>query len=54
VKFPYLITMYPAVPGVRTNTPSVSTTIHVTKVQDNIPLDNSKFAKPETKAAAAQ
>ena len=54
VKFPYLITMYPAVPGVRTNTPSTSATIRVTKVQENVPLDNAKFAKPETKAAAAQ
>jgi photosynthetic reaction center cytochrome c subunit len=51
VKFPYLITMTPA--NARTE-PSTTATIRVTKVQDNAPLDGSKFAKPETKAAAAQ
>ena len=50
VKFPYLITMNPANP--RTE-PSTTATIRVTKVQDNAPLDSSKFAKPESKAAAA-
>jgi photosynthetic reaction center cytochrome c subunit len=48
VKFPYLITMNPANP--RTE-PSTSATIRVTKVQDNAPLDSSKFVKPESKAA---
>lgn len=51
VKFPYLITMNPATP--RTE-PSTNATIRVIKVQDNAPLDSSKFAKPESKAAAAQ
>lgn len=50
VKFPYLITMTPA--GPRTE-PATTATIRVTKVQDNAPLDSSKFAKPESKAAAA-
>lgn len=50
VKFPYLITMSPANP--RTE-PSTTATIRVTKVQDNAPLDSSKFAKPESKAAVA-
>ena len=50
VKFPYLITMNPATP--RTE-PSTNATIRVIKVQDNAPLDSSKFAKPESKAAAA-
>jgi hypothetical protein len=51
VKFPFLITMNPA--NARTE-PSTNATIRVTKVQDNAPLDSSKFAKPESKAAAAQ
>ena len=50
VKFPYLITMNPA--NARTE-PSTTATIRVTKVLDNAPLDSSKFAKPESKAAAA-
>jgi len=50
VKFPYLIVMNPA--NARTE-PSTTATIRVTKVQDNTPLDSSKFAKPESKAAAA-
>jgi len=51
VKFPYLITMDPA------NADTVLTavaTMRVTKVQDNAPVDNSKFAKPAPKPAAAQ
>lgn len=51
VKFPYLITMDPA------NADTVLTavaTIRVTKVQDNAPIDNSKFAKPAPKPAPAQ
>lgn len=50
VKFPYLIVMNPA--NARAE-PSTTATIRVTKVQDNAPLDSSKFAKPESKAAAA-
>jgi len=51
VKFPYLITMYPANPRAELE---ATATIRVTKVQDNAPLDVSKFNKPETKTAAAQ
>jgi len=51
VKFPYLITLYPA--SARTVLYGTAT-INVTKVQDNVPLDNAKFAKPESKAAPAQ
>lgn len=51
VKFPYLITMDPA--GMDTVLTAVAT-IHVTKVQDNVPIDNSKFASPVPKPAAAQ
>jgi hypothetical protein len=50
VKFPYLITMSPANP--RTVLYGTAT-INVTKVEDNAPLETSKFAKPEPKAAAA-
>ncbi len=50
VKFPYLIVMNPA--NARAE-PSTTATIRVAKVQDNAPLDSSKFAKPESKAAAA-
>lgn len=50
VRFPYLITMNPAGPRLE---PSTSVTIRVTRVQDNAALDNSKFAKPESKTAAA-
>ena len=48
-KFPYLITMSPA--SARTVLYG-TTTIYVTKVEDNTPIDASKFAKPESKAAA--
>ena len=51
VKFPYLITMDPA--GMDTVLTAVAT-IRVTKVQDNAPIDNSKFARPVPKPAAAQ
>ena len=51
VKFPFLITLYPAS---KESVPQTSATIHVTKVQDNAPIDNAKFMKPEPKAPAAQ
>lgn len=50
VKFPYLITMDPANGD---SVPATNATLRVTKVQDNAPLDNAKFAKPESKPAAA-
>jgi hypothetical protein len=50
VKFPYLITMNPASPR---SEPATTATIRVTKVENNVPLDTSKFMKPESKAAAA-
>jgi hypothetical protein len=34
--------------------PSTTATIRVAKVQDNAPLESSKFTKPESKAVAAQ
>jgi hypothetical protein len=51
VKFPYLITMYPAD---ERSVPFTSATLRVTKVQDNAPIDNAKFARPVQKAAPAQ
>lgn len=50
VRFPYLITMNPAGPRLE---PSTTVILRVIKVQDNAPLDSSKFTKPESKAAAA-
>jgi len=50
VKFPYTITMSPVNPR---TVLSGTATIYVTKVEDNAPVDSSKFAKPESKAAAA-
>jgi hypothetical protein len=51
VKYPYLITLDPAsADAVLT----VEATIRVTKVQDNAPVDDSKFAKPAPKAPAGQ
>ncbi len=50
VKFPYRILLNPATPR---SEPTAVATIRVTKVQDNAPLDSSKFAKPESKATVA-
>jgi hypothetical protein len=47
VKFPFLIRIL----GV---SPTISATIRVQKVQDNVAIDNAKFAKPEGKVAPAQ
>jgi hypothetical protein len=46
VKYPFLIHMEPG--GPRTEL-VVHSTIHVERVQDNIPLDHTKFVKPESK-----
>jgi hypothetical protein len=45
VKFPYLITMSPA--GNRTEL-APTATIRVTKVEDNVPMENAKFTKPQS------
>jgi len=50
VKFPYLMTMSPA--SARTVLSGIAT-LYVTKVEDNKPLDSSKFVKPESKTTAA-
>ena len=49
VKFPYLIKSYSLPP----NTRGEGVTMQVTSVQENVPIDNSKFAKPAPKPAAA-
>lgn len=51
VKFPYQITMSPATPR---TVLSGTATIYVTKVEDNAPIESSKFSKPESKATAAR
>ena len=50
VRFPFLIKMNPASARLE---PSSSITIRVTQVEDNAPLDSSKFVKPESKVTAA-
>jgi len=47
VKFPFLIRIL----GV---SPTISATIHVQKVEENVTIDKAKFAKPEDKAAPAR
>ena len=46
VKYPFLIHMEPATPRLELVTHS---TIRVQKVEDNVAIDNAKFAKPESK-----
>ena len=50
VKIPFTIRMIPATPG---NSLATVSTIKVQKVQDNVPIDNAKLAKPPAKATAA-
>ncbi len=50
VKFPFMISMDPASGE---SIPGTNATLRVIKVQDNAPLDDTKFAKPESKAAPA-
>jgi hypothetical protein len=47
VKLPFLI-------RITAVSPTLSATIRVQKVQDNVAIDNAKFAKPEGKVAPAQ
>ncbi len=48
-KFPYTIKSYSLPP----NTRGAGVTMHITNIQENVAIDNSKFAKPAAKAAAA-
>ena len=48
VKFAYLIKMYPA--GSRTEL-APTATINVSKVEDNIPIENAKFNEPQSRQA---
>lgn len=50
-KLPYRITMYPITARTTLHT---AATLQVTRVQDNAPIDNAKFAKPDPKAPARQ
>lgn len=45
VKFPYTIKSYSLPPNSR----GADATLHVTNVQENVPIDNGKFAKPAAK-----
>ena len=47
VKLPFLIRILAV-------SPTISATIHVQKVQDNVPIDKAKFANPESKIASAK
>ncbi len=49
VKFPYTIKSYSLPPNSR----GAGITMHVDKIQENVPIDNSKFAKPAPKPAAS-
>jgi hypothetical protein len=51
VKIPFSIYMIPGSPRSEMWTNS---TMHVQKVQDNVPLDSGKFAKPQSKTPPAQ
>jgi hypothetical protein len=48
VKFPYTIRSYSLPPDSR----GADATMHITNIQENVPVDNGKFAKPAAKAAA--
>jgi hypothetical protein len=47
-KFPYTIKSYSLPPNSKGN----GITMHVDKIQENVPIDNSKFAKPAAKPTA--
>lgn len=51
VKFPFLIHMSPATP--RTEL-APDATLRVTKVEDNVPIDDSRFARPAARTAPAR
>jgi len=51
VKIPFTTRIIPAVMGESVATPA---TIRIVKVQDNVPIDNAKFAKPVKAAAPAR
>jgi photosynthetic reaction center cytochrome c subunit len=48
VKFPYTIKSYSLPPNSR----GAGITMHVDKIQENVPIDNGKFAKPAPKPAS--
>ena len=48
VKVPFVVQMYPATPRSEL---AVSATIRIQKVEENVPIDDGRFTKPESKAA---
>ena len=48
VKVPFLVQMIPATPRMEQ---SVVATVRIQKVEENVPIDDGKFKKPESKAA---
>ncbi len=49
VKFPYTLKSYSLPPNSR----GAGITMHIQNIQENVPIDNSKFAKPAPKPAAS-
>jgi hypothetical protein len=49
VKLPFVIRMIPATPRVEMG---VSSTVRIQKVEENVPIEDGKFAKPASKGAA--
>jgi hypothetical protein len=50
VKIPFVVR---SIPGVPLGATASRASIHIEKVQDNAPLDDSKFVKPESKPQPA-
>ena len=51
VKIPFLVTTTPALAN---SSLAVTSTLHVAKVEDNVPIDNAKLVKPESRAPQRQ
>ena len=51
VKFPFVIRM---IPGTSAAVLASQSTIHVEKIEDNVPIDVGKFAKPQSKKTQAR
>jgi hypothetical protein len=48
LRFPFAIHMTPATPR---SEPTTHSTLSVPKVEDNVPIDKAKLARPQTKSA---
>ena len=51
VKLPFVIQMLPATPRTELG---VASTVRIQKVEENVPIDNGKFTKPQSKATQPQ